>query len=142
MMEFMLPFPKIKPINTSTSNIQVLIVENTILTANYYKEYLDFELINFNSEIETGRKALLRKYNQNILLVEPDANQITEQQSIILSINFDFIQMETYYHELKQKVRIIDSCINNKKEISEFSIKECNGHVIHFRMNSANNEIF
>lgn len=139
MMEFMLPFPKTKPFSNDTKNIQVLRVENTILTANYYKEYLDFELINFNSENKNCRKALLRLNNQNILIIEPDANQSNEIQSVILSFNFDISQMTTYYKGLKQKARIIHSSSNNKKEISEFSIKDCNGHVLHFRMNSANN---
>jgi hypothetical protein len=139
MMEFMLPFPKTKPFLSDTKNIQVLRVENPILTANYYKEYLDFELINSNSENKNCRKALLRLNNQNILLVEPDPNQDNEQQSIILRFNFDISQMNTYYIDLKQKARIIHSSSNNKKEISEFSIKDCNGHVLHFRMDSANN---
>jgi hypothetical protein len=139
MMEFMLPFPKTKQFISNSKNIQVLRVENTILTANYYKEYLDFELINFNSDSKNGRKALLRLNNQNILIIEPAANQSAEFQSITLSFNFDISQMNTYYKDLKQKARIIHFSSNNKKEISEFSIKDCNGHVLHFRISSSNN---
>jgi hypothetical protein len=138
MMEFMLPVPKITQFTSYDTNVQVIKVENTILTANYYKEYLDFELINCNSESENCRKALLRLNNQNILLVEPDKNDCSGQQNIILSFNIDSNQLSTYYKDLRQKARIIQSRTNNKKEISEFSIKDCNGHIIHFRTNSAN----
>ena len=107
-------------------------VENVPLTANYYKEYIGFSHIK-NSDTPDYSQTALLKYDDYALILEKSENFKLTNEEVVLQLGLNSVQMKNLYNEYKIKTRIHSVLFSSNAEIKEFSIRDCNGNIIHFK---------
>ena len=113
--------------------------ENIILSINYYKEYLGFQLITNNIERNNIAYALLRFNNQEIILEQAISSERTSPNDVVINLNWNDNQLKQHYNELKQKVKVKKSFSKSKNGCSVFSVVDCDGNILNFQAKYSKN---
>ena len=133
MLKFHFPFQTLLLKRTMNNNVVILTVENIILSTNYYKEYLGFQLIPNRDDSKNISNALLVFDNQKIKLEQITTSEKKIQNDVVLNFNWNDSQMKKHFNELRQKVKVKRNYSNNKNGISVFSILDCDGNILNYQ---------
>ena len=106
-------------------------VENVPLTVGYYKEYIGFSQI--NGDIPDLSQSAILKFEDYALVLEKSENLNLHNEELVLQLGLNSVQMKSLYNEYKLKTRIHKVYFNTNDEVKEFSIKDCNGNILHFK---------
>lgn len=104
----------------SGDSIPIIWVESPILTASFYRQYLNFSLVFRNLFQKNGATLLFRKGNFVFIKASKQGKPIEQQKLFIFMKNTD----NEYTNLLTKVVLIRPYCATGKEK---FVIKDCNG---------------
>lgn len=96
------------------------------LTANYYIEYLGFNLLYKVEEAENPYVWLV--FNNQFLLIWPWNNKLGIARPVVLEV----ADIQEWYSEMKQRTKI-DKPLSLENGMYHFSILDCEDNVIQFK---------
>lgn len=117
------------------SNILGLPVENVRLTANFYREYLGFQLENKIEKTGIVEFASLRFADAKITFCQQEnyPKKINEEDNKRINIRLKYHQtVSSLYERCKEQVRIVNQMMNTNGKPIEFAVQDCNGFVLNF----------
>jgi hypothetical protein len=108
-----------------TKEICKVEVENAKLTAQYYNQYLGFEIIGVN---DSSTFYLVRLNEYLLYIVNANGNE----QSRRIDVVINSFQIENFYYTISSRTKVFKPLNYTLDEGIFFSIIDCNGNIVNF----------
>ena len=113
----------------------ILWTEDMQESIRFYTEILGFSCINFNKDWQW---ATLQKSEIEIMLSKPNAYVKLDKMVFSGSFYFEVDDVETLWHQLKDKVNIVYNLETFDWGMKEFALTDNNGYILQFGENTSN----
>lgn len=125
-----------KTMETLIPNIMVDDMQNTV---DFYKDLLEFDLID-SCPFEEEKLAWVMMKNNKVMIMFQNrkcfAHQFPDKSKNpvggALTFYIEMKDVETFYNQIKDKVKIVSKLENRPYGKKEFQIEDCNGYFVSF----------
>lgn len=100
--------------------------DKVLLTANYYVEYLGFNLL-YKVE-EDDNPYIWLEFNQQFVLIWPWNNKLGLAKTVELEVD----EIHKHFEKLSERTRINVPLYKDAEGLHRFSILDCEDNIIHF----------